>query len=232
MLAHIPALLAAFLASSVEFVEALTIVLAVGVTRGWRPALTGAGAALLLLGLSVALVGPLLARVNLRAVHLLTSALLLALGARWLKKAILREAGRLKQRDEDAAFDRERTALQNPAHAAFGTAFNITMVEGLEVVFIVLAIGAGAPALLPSAVAGALMALALVIFAGLIVHRPLSQIPENKLKFLASILLVSFGLFWGGEGLGLHWPGNEAALPALIALVFGAALITIRLLRA
>ncbi|WP_297369819.1 FTR1 family protein [Acidocella sp.] len=231
MFAHLPALLAAFAASAVEFIEALTIVLAVGVARGWRPALTGAGAALALLAGSVALIGPLLARVDLRVIHLLTAALLLTLGLRWLRKSVLRAAGRMKQRDEAAAYERELKLLQNPAVAAFGTAFNITLTEGIEVVFIVLAIGAGAPALLPSAVAGALMALVLVMFAGLLVHRPLARIPENTLKFGAAILLVSFGLFWGADGLGLALPGGDATLPALIALVLAAALLATRALR-
>ncbi|WP_298282495.1 hypothetical protein [Acidocella sp.] len=231
MLAHIPALLAAFFASSVEFIEALTIVLAVGVARGWRPALSGAGAALTLLGGSVALIGPLLARVNLRVIHLLTAALLLTLGLRWLKKSILREAGRMKPRDEAAAYERELKLLQSPSAAAFGTAFNITLTEGIEVVFIVLAIGAGAPVLLPSAIAGALIALLLVMLAGVLVHRPLAHIPENKLKFGASVLLVAFGLFWGASGLGLAVPGGEAALPVLIALVLAGALLTVRALR-
>jgi uncharacterized membrane protein len=228
MFSHLPALLAAFFASAVEFVEALTVVLAVGVVRGWRPALSGAGAALLLLAGAVALVGPFLALVPLRLMHLLTAALLLALGTRWLKKAVLREAGRLPQRDEAALYAREVSALGSAGRAAFGTAFNITLVEGLEVVFIVLAIGAGAPALLSSACAGAGLALLLVGAAGAALHRPLAQVPENKLKFAAAVMLCAFGVFWAGEGFGLRWPGGDAALPLLIGVVLAAALLAVR----
>lgn len=214
----------------VEFVEALTVVLAVGYTRGWRPAFAGAAAALAVLGGIVALFGPFLVFVPLRLMRLLTAALLLTLGLRWLKKAVLREAGVLPKRDEVAAFARQTASLRAPGvdKAGLATAFNITMVEGLEVVFIILAIGAGSPALLPSASLGAGLALLIVVALGLALHRPLAQIPENKLKFATAVLLCGFGLFWGGEGLGLAWPGGEATLPALIAAVLALALLAVR----
>jgi len=182
------------------------------------------------LGGAVLLVGPFLALVNLRVIHLLTAALLLTLGTRWLKKAVLREAGRLPQRDEAALFTRETTALHSANRAAFGTAFNMTLTEGLEVVFIVLAIGAGAPALLPSAITGAVAALFMVATAGAALHKPLTKVPENKLKFAAAVLLCGFGLFWAAEGLGAPWPGGDTALPVLVAAVLAVALAAVRVL--
>jgi uncharacterized membrane protein len=234
LLAHLPALLAAFFASLVEFVEALTVVLAVGAVRGWRPALTGAFAALFVLALIVALLGPVLTMVPLRIVRLLVGIMLLTFGWRWLAKAVRRAAGVLPLRDEDANFARETETLRALApvpgfdKAAIATAFNITMLEGVEVVFIVLAIGAGAPALLPAAVAGAAAALALVMLAGLALHRPLAKVPENALKFGTGVLLVAFGVFWLGEGVGINWPGADVSLLVLIVLVFVGALGAVR----
>lgn len=237
LLAHLPALLAAFFASAVEFVEALTVVLAVGAVRGWRPALTGTFGALLLLALIVLFLGPLLTMVPLRIVRLLVGVLLLVFGWRWLAKAINRAAGRIPLRDEAKNYARETEVLRAMAvppgfdRGAIAAAFNITMLEGIEVVFIVLAIGAGAPALLPSAVAGAAFALALVMLAGLLLHKPLAKVPENALKFGTGVLLVAFGIFWLGEGVGLKWPGNDVSLLVLVVLVFAGALGAVRGIR-
>lgn len=234
LLAHLPALLAAFFASVVEFVEALTVVLAVGAVRGWRPALTGAFGALFLLALIVAVLGPMLTMVPLRIVQLLVGIMLLTFGWRWLTKAVKRAAGRMPLRDEDAHFTRQTEALRVLAaapgldKAAIVAAFHITMLEGAEVVFIVLAIGAGAPALLPAAVAGAAAALALVMLAGLALHRPLAKVPENTLKFGTGVLLVAFGVFWLGEGIGINWPGADVSLLVLIVLVFAGAMGAVR----
>jgi uncharacterized membrane protein len=234
LLAHLPALLAAFFASAVEFIEALTVVLAVGSVRGWRPALTGTFGGLLALGLIVLVLGPVLMMVPLHAVRLLVGILLLTFGWRWLAKAVNRAAGRVALRDEAANYARATETLRALApapgldRAAIATAFNITILEGIEVVFIVLAIGAGAPALLPAAMAGAAVALALVMLAGLLLHRPLAKVPENALKFGTGVLLVAFGIFWTGEGVGLHWPGADFSLLVLIALVFAGALGAVR----
>ena len=225
-----PSVLASFLASTVEFVEALTVVLAVGVTRGWRSALLGSGAALLVLVLLASLLGPLLTLIPLAWLQLVVGTLLLLFGLRWLRKAILRGAGVLALHDETAAYAQQTAALrahdragQSLDRLAFSTAFNIVMLEGMEVVFIVIAIGAGGQMLLPAA-AGALLALLMVVLLGLALHRPLARVPENALKFGVGVLLGAFGTFWVGEGIGLAWPAADSMLPALVAIFLFVAL--------
>jgi len=216
--------LAAFMASMVEFVEALTIVLAVGVVRGWRSALLGTSAALAVLLALVAALGPALMRIPLQTVQLVVGTLLLLFGLRWLRKAVLRAAGVLALHDEAKAFEEETAALRRQACSvgpsidtlAFTTSFKIVMLEGIEVVFIVIAIGAGG-ALVP-AIVGAGLALLTVVVLGLFLHRPLASVPENTLKFGVGVLLAAFGTFWVGEGLSLEWPGEDWAVLALIAL--------------
>lgn len=219
-----PTVVAAFLASMVEFVEALTVVLAVGVTRGWKSALAGTGIALLVLGLLVVVLGPALSRIPLQSVQLVVGVLLLLFGMRWLRKAILRSAGVIPLHDETAAYAKETEAMRATPRAASAwdsiailAAFKITMLEGIEVVFIVIALGAGGAGLLMPAIGGALAALAVVIVLGLALHRPLSTIPENALKFVVGLLLSAFGTFWTGEGLGVAWPGADWSILALIA---------------
>ncbi len=236
--AHLPALLAAFAASLVEFVEALTIVLAVAAVRGWRPALAGAFTGLLLLGVIVLVLAPVLTMVPLRAVRLLVGVLLLSFGWRWLSKAVKRAAGRVPLRDETANFARETAALRGQGvargldKAAMATAFHITMLEGTEVAFIVLAIGTGAPDLMAPAMAGAALALVLVMLLGAALRAPLANVPENTLKFGTGVLLVAFGVFWLGEGLGLRWPGGDVSLLVLVALVLAGAMACVKWLRA
>ena len=222
-----PTALAAFLASIVEFVEALTVVLAVGAVRGWRSALTGTGAALVALLLIVILFGPLLTRIPLKDVQLVVGGLLLLFGLRWLKKAILRAAGVVPLHDETAAYERETASLRAGVSSpgpwdtvALTTAFKITMLEGLEVVFIVIAVGAGGVGLLIPASLGALAALLAVVLLGLVLHRPLSMVPENQLKFVVGVLLAAFGTFWVGEGIGLDWPGADWSILALTLAYF------------
>ncbi len=234
-----PTVVAAFLASLVEFVEALTVVLAVGVVRGWRGALTGSGVASLVLLCLIALLGSALTRIPLGIVQLAVGTLLLLFGMRWLRKAILRAAGVLALHDEAAIYAREAQALQQLGglgaswdKVAFATAFKITMLEGLEVVFIVIAVGAGGVGLLVPASLGALAALVVVVALGLVVHRPLARVPENTLKFVVGVLLSAFGTFWVGEGLSVAWPGRDWAIPGLIAGFLVVALVSVPMCRA
>ena len=217
-----PTVLAAFLASLVEFVEALTVVLAVGVTRGWRPALLGTALGLLLLLLLVALLGPALALVPLGALQLVVGTLLLLFGLRWLRKAVLRAAGIIPLHDESATFASETAALGGAGMRrawdilGMATAFKIVVLEGLEVVFIVIAVGAAGGLLLPASL-GAVAALIAVVALGAALHRPLAQVPENALKLVVGVLLSAFGTFWAGEGIGIRWPGADWAALALVA---------------
>lgn len=228
--------LAAFLASLVEFIEALTVVLAVGAVRGWPSALAGTGLGLALLLAIVAVAGPALISVPLEAVQAVVGMLLLLFGLRWLRKAILRAAGVIPLHDEEAAFAKESEALQKfgvPSSwdmIAVSAAFKIVMLEGIEVVFIVVAIGAGGKLLAPAAT-GAAAALLLVILLGLILHRPIATIPENTLKFTVGVLLSAFGTFWVGEGIGGAWPGADLSLLALAAFYLALAFGAIRLAR-
>src|SRR5580700_4681902 len=241
--AHIgPAVTAAFLASLVEAVEALTIVLAVATVRGWRPAGFGAFAGLVLLILIVVALGPLLGLVPLHLLQLAIGVLLLLFGMRWLRKAILRSAGVIPLRDEAVAFAiktaelRERASRQDARldWLAALTSFKAVLLEGLEVVFIVIAAGAGGGLLLPAS-AGALAACLLVAAGGFAIHRPLARVPENTLKFAVGVMLSAFGVFWTGEGLGVAWPGADLAILAFAALflaVSGAAVAMARRPRA
>lgn len=221
--AAISSVTAAFLASLVEFVEALTIVLAVGSTRGWKWALWGTVAGVLLLTILVAAFGPALQALPLARLQLVIGILLLLFGLRWLRKAVLRSAGIIALHDETKIFEKQTKLLQeaNKQHSqvdlvAFFTAFKAVVLEGLEVVFIVVATGSATHSL-PAAAMGAAAAGIVVIVAGWAVHRPLSRVPENTLKFCVGLLLSAFGTFWVGEGLGLAWPGQDLSLLALIA---------------
>ena len=238
-----PTVLAAFLASLVEFVEALTVVLAVGAVRGWRGALGGTGLALLALCAMVVALGPALTRIPLDLVQLGIGTLLLLFGMRWLRKAILRSAGIIPLHDEEAEYAKETAVLrglrgsaatwgQGWDRVAVSAAFKITMIEGIEVVFIVVAMGAAGGGLLLPASLGAVAALALVVALGLVLHRPVAMIPENTLKFVVGVLLCGFGTFWIGEGMGLAWPGRDLALLALAAGFLAAAAAAVPLCRA
>ena len=234
-----PTALAAFLASLVECVEALTIVLAVGAVRGWRGALGGTGLALLTLLAIILLLGPALTRIPLDLVRVGVGTLTLLFGMRWLRKAVLRSAGVIALHDEEAAYAKETAALRGLGGAVSGwdrvavrTAFNITMIEGIEVVFIVIAMGAAGGGLLVPASLGAVAALLLVVALGLALHRPVSMIPENTLKFTVGVLLCAFGTFWVGEGIGLAWPGEDWSLLGLLAGLLAAAAAAVALCRA
>ena len=228
---------ASFAASFVEAVEALTVVLAVGLARGWRPALTGAAAALAALSLMVAVLGPLIGRIPLRALQGVVGVLLLLFGLRWLRKAILRWVGVIAPHDEAAAFAREtRELAEAERQRASGlgwiagvTSFKAVLLEGTEVVFIVIAVGAGGLMWLASA--GALAACVLVAAIGAAAVGRLSQVPENALKFAVGVMLSAFGLFWTGESLGVEWPRGDAAILAFAAMFLGVALALVALLR-
>jgi uncharacterized membrane protein len=229
------ALSAAFLASLVEVVEAFTIILAVGTVQGWRPAVAGGSLGVIALALIVAAFWPLLQLVPIQALQLLVGVLLLFFGLRWLRKAILRRAGLLPLRDERAAFARQAAWLITEAGRqntrldwlAGVATFKAVLLEGLEVVFIVIAVGSTRGLLWP-ATFGALAACALVLAIGLIVRRPLARVPENSLKFTVGAMLSAFGVFWTGEGLGVAWPGQDLALVFLAALFLLIALLTVR----
>ena len=227
-----PAVTAAFLASLVEAVEAFTIVLAVATLRGWRPALLGTTAGLGVLAGIILALGPLLDRVPIASLQLAIGILLLLFGMGWLRKASLRAAGVIPSHDEDAIFAAETRELTKQADrrrrsldwVAGVTALKAVLLEGLEVVFIVIAVAAGRGMLVLASL-GALAACVLVLGIGALVHRPLSRVPENLLKFGVGVMLSSFGVFWTGEGLGIAWPGQDLALLLFIALFLGAGLI-------
>ena len=231
-----PAILSSFLASLVEFVEAFTIVLAVATVRGPRPALLGAGAGVALLAALVLALGPLLDKVPIAALQLVVGVLLLLFGMRWLRKAVLRSAGFIALHDEASAFTKETAVLEEAARhhephldwIAGIAAFKAVVLEGLEVVFIVIAVGAGRGLLVPASL-GALGAGLVVLIVGVMVHHPLSRVPENTLKFGVGVMLSSFGVFWTGEGLGVEWPGQDLSIIGfvIVFLLVAAALSAI-----
>lgn len=228
--------LGAALASAVEMVETLTIVLALGVTRGWRAPLQGALAALAILVVLVAALGPALAAVPIDLLRLVVGSLLLVFGLQWLRKAILRASGFKPLHNEEAAFADEVAAARAVGRSSGGVdryalviSFKSTLLEGMEVAFIVITLGAnqGATGI---AAAGAVVALVVVVIVGALVRHPLSRVPENTLKFVVGVMLTSFGTFWAGEGVGIDWPGAEVALAALIVLTVAWSLLFTRLL--
>lgn len=228
---------AVFLACAVEGVEAVTIVLAAGITRGWRSAWTGVGAALLVLAAVVAALGPALTALPIDVLRLVVGGLLLVFGLQWLRKAILRASGFKPLHDEEAIFAAETASLraaggERPGIDPFGftVSFKGVLLEGLEVAFIVVTFGSNQHNV-PLAVIAAVAAVVAVVAAGAIAHGPLSRVPENTLKYAVGVMLTSFGIFWGTEGAGAHWPGSDAAIPALIALVLAASLALVAALR-
>jgi uncharacterized membrane protein len=223
-----------FLASAVEAVEALTIVLAVGITRSWPVALRGTAFALLALAAIVAVFGPVLHLIPIDQLKLVVGIVLTLFGLAWLRKAILRYAGRKALRDEEAAFAREVSALRAVEDAqadavGFVTAFKAVLIEGLEVAIIVVTFGAGSTLALGWSAAGAGAAVLLVALAGLALKHPASRVPENAMKFVVGIMLTSFGTFWTGEGLGIAWWGSDLALVmlALFYLAVAGALVAV-----
>lgn len=227
---------AAFLGSFVEVVEAFTIVLAVGITRSWRPALQGAALALALLVVLVLIFGPLFALIPLHVLQFVVGVLLLLFGMRWLRKAILRSAGFIPLHDEAQAYAKETDLLKRQAmdkradYLAMLASFKAVLLEGVEVVFIVIAVGT-AHGLTFYAGVGALAAVVLVIVIGALVHKPLTQVPENALKFAVGLMLTAFGIFWTGEGLGAEWPGADFMLLGLLAVLGGFSALAVKMKR-
>lgn len=230
--------LGAALASGVEMVEAMTIVLALGTARGWRAPLLGAGVAVAALAVVVAAVGPALTRLPIDALRLVVGTLVLLFGLQWLRKAILRAGGRIPLRDEESIYATEREYAQLALRPAarldaysFVLAFKSTLLEGVEVVFIVLTLGASRGSVTLAAV-GAAIAAGLVVVAGIAVRHPLSRVPENALKFSVGVMLTAFGSFWAAEGVGVDWPGGDLALIGLALVTLLWALAFVRLVRA
>jgi len=229
----------AFIASAVEFVEATTIVLAVGVTRGWRAPLLGTLAAVATLAVIIALLGVTL--VSVVPEHLLkgfVGALLLLFGLRWLRKAILRFAGIVALHDEEVIYQREiaelrRQGLRRTEWDWIGTAvaYKAVLLEGTEVAFIVIAFGAGGGTALTSAIVGAIAAGVLVIALGAALRQPLTMVPENWMKFGVGAMLSAFGVFWFSEGLGVEWPGDALSLLPIIGAYLVASWLAVKMLR-
>ena len=231
---------AVFLACAVEAVEATTIVLAAGTTRDWRSALTGVAAGLVVLAVVVAALGPALSTIPLGPLRLVVGGLLLVFGLQWLRKAILRASGYKALHDEAAIYLRQveaaKQADRRPRHGvrdwyAFTLSFKGTVLEGLEVAFIALTFGTNQHDV-PLAAVAAVSAIVVVAAVGVAVRAPLARVPENTMKFVVGVMLTSFGMFWGAEGAGAHWPHSDAALLVLApaTLLFG--LATTAVLRA
>jgi len=226
---------AAFLGSAVESVEALTIVLAVGLTRGWRAPLLGTLAALGLLALLVGIFGQLIVtRVPELTLKLIIGTLIVLFGLRWLHKAVLRSAGVIAMHDENRAYAATVESLRGDHEKTDWIGFTLALkgvfLEGLEVVFIVIAVG-GTSGGMGVAVAGGLLAMVVVAGAGVIIRRPLAQVPENTLKYAVGIILTSVGTFWAAEGMGVSWPLDFVSIVGLAALYFVASRVAIALIR-
>ncbi len=230
--------LSAFLASAVEMVEALTIVLASALARGWRSSLAGVGTATLALAAITAALGPALTKIPLNGLRLAVGALLLVFGLQWLRKAILRASGFKALHDEDEIFARELADAQGAERVeragldwyGFVLSFKGVLLEGLEVVFIVLTFGSTQKNI-PLAAVGAAGALILVAGVGIAVRAPLARVPENLMKFTVGVMLTTFGIFWSTEGAGAHWPGADASILGVLAFVIVVSLALVQLLK-
>jgi uncharacterized membrane protein len=224
----LPLILTVFVACAVEAVEALTLVLAAGLTREWRSTFQGMAVALVALAVVVAVLGPTITLLPLGVLRVVVGALLAIFGLQWLRKAVLRATGFKGLHDEAAAYEREVTAARAAGAGsargvvqdwyAFTLSFKGVLLEGLEVVFIVLTFGANQKNV-GAAVIGAAAAIVVVTAVGIAVRAPLAKVPENGMKFCVGIMLTSFGTFWGAEGAGVRWPGNDAALLVLVPAV-------------
>jgi uncharacterized membrane protein len=219
-------------------VEALTIVLAAGISRGWRSALAGLAAATVVLAVIVAALGPALTLLPLSVLQLVVGGVLLTFGLQWLRKAILRASGFKALHDEDAIFAKQIAEAQTAPREeragldwyGFTLAFKGVLLEGLEVAFIVITFGSTQGSVALAAV-GAGAALVLVAVVGVLVRAPLARAPENTMKFAVGVMLTTFGIFWAAEGAGAHWPGEDLALFGILAFVIGVSAGAVALLR-
>ena len=230
---------AVFLACVVEAVEAVTIVLAAGTARDWKSAGYGVGAGILALAVITAALGPAVTAIPLGALRLVVGGVLLIFGLQWVRKAVLRASGHKDLHDEAAIFARElaaakaaesQTRFSVPDWYAFTLSFKGVLLEGLEVVFIVLTFGANAHDV-PLAALAAVIAVVLVVLLGVAIKAPLARVPENTMKFVVGIMLTSFGIFWGAEGADAHWPGSDAALLVIVPCVAVYALAMVAVLK-
>lgn len=226
--AEIGLVVSVFLACTVEAVEALTIVLAVGSTRSWSSAMSGVGAATVALAAIVVALGPALTALPIDALRVVVGSLLLVFGLQWLRKAVLRSAGYKALHDEIETYGEEREAARAAGEPrggfdsySFAISFKGVLLEGLEVAFIVLTFGANQHRVGLAALAAAAAVLA-VALAGVAARAPLAKVPENAMKFVVGVMLTSFGMFWGSEGAGASWPGDDAALLAIVPLMLAA----------
>jgi uncharacterized membrane protein len=229
--------IAVFVACAVEGVEAVTIVLAIGLTRGWRSALAGVGVALVVLTALVAALGPALTALPIDVLRLVVGGLLLIFGLQWLRKAILRASGFKALHDEDAIFAAELAAARATGPEpggidgyGFTVSFKGVLLEGLEVAFIVVTFGSNQHNVALAALAAA-AAVVLVVVAGVAARAPLSRVPENTLKYGVGVMLTAFGSFWGAEGAGAHWPGGDAAILALIVFTLAVSIVLVAAMR-
>ena len=229
------AALPAFLASLVEAVEALTIILAVGVTRQWRSSLYGAFVGLIVLTILVAIFGTAIVLfVPIGGLRIVIGSLLLIYGLQWTTKAILRASGAKAKHDEEMIYAREVKRLREEAPVpaegidgiSFAVSFKGVLLEGLEVAFIVITFGSSSGQLGASAL-GAVVAVLLVVAVGVVVHRPLSRVPENGLKLAVGLMLITFGTFWAGEGVGIEWPAGDLTIVILLAFYAASAMVAI-----
>jgi uncharacterized membrane protein len=236
---ELPLVLTVFVACAVEAVEALTIVLAAGLTREWRSTFQGMGVALVVLAAVIAIVGPALTLVPLQPLRLVVGALLAVFGLQWLRKAVLRASGYKELHDETGIYARQVAAARAAGTSrrgwvndwyAFTLSFKGVLLEGLEVVFIALTFGASQHSIGWAAV-GAVAAVVVVAVVGIAIRAPLARVPENGMKFAVGVMLTSFGVFWGAEGAGAAWPGNDAALLVIVPVTLLVGLGYVALLR-
>jgi Ca2+/H+ antiporter, TMEM165/GDT1 family len=229
-----------FVASCVEWAEAFTIVLAVGNTRGWRSPIWGVLGALGTLAIIVGVFGTPLVIFHdqvTQSFHIFVGVLLLLFGMRWLRKSILRFAGIIALHDEELIYQREVAELRAQGlrptrwdNIGFWFSYKAVLLEGLEVAFIVIALGAQGGTALQAAIAGAAAAFVVITGAGVALHKPLTVVPENFMKFIVGAMLTTFGIFWGSEGLLVEWPLGDATLLVILGGVALVSLIAVRML--